>query len=97
MFKILQPTLASTVCPCSVRLRIAGPMMALYRYIVLSTALLRLYPDLVCHCRFPSRARDRMFRLRSFKAATAGFTCAFFFGGMITRGERLAVWLSMTS
>jgi hypothetical protein len=41
-----------------------------------------LYPDRVCHCRFPSRARDRMFRLRSLKAAISGFTCAFFFGGM---------------
>jgi hypothetical protein len=72
-------------------------MMALYRYIVFSTRLLRLYPDLVCHCRLPSRARDRMFRMRYFKDATAGFTCAFFFGGMSTRGERLAVWVSMSS
>jgi hypothetical protein len=36
-----------------------------------------------------------MFRLRSFKAAPSGFTCAFFFGGMSTRGDRPAVWLSM--
>ena len=39
-------------------------------------------------------ARDRMFQLRSFEAATSGFTCAFFFGGMSTRGERPSVWLS---
>jgi hypothetical protein len=29
MFKILQPTLASTLCPCKVRLRIVRPMSAL--------------------------------------------------------------------
>ena len=29
VFRILHPTLASTRWPCSVRLRIAGPMMAL--------------------------------------------------------------------
>jgi len=29
LFRILHPTLDSTRCPCSVRLRIAGPMMAL--------------------------------------------------------------------
>jgi hypothetical protein len=28
-FRILQPILASTRCPCSVRLRIVGPMMVL--------------------------------------------------------------------
>jgi len=29
VFRILQPTLASTRCPCSVRLRIVRPMMVL--------------------------------------------------------------------
>jgi hypothetical protein len=27
VFRMRQPTLASTLCPCSVRLRITGPMM----------------------------------------------------------------------
>jgi hypothetical protein len=31
VFRMRQPTLACTLCPCSVRLRIAGPMMVLYR------------------------------------------------------------------
>ena len=51
--------------------------------------LLLLYPDLVCHSRMPSLARDRMFRFRSLKAATCGFTCAFFFGGF----RKVPTWI----
>jgi hypothetical protein len=60
--------------------------------------MLRLvYPDLVCHWRLPSLARDRMFRLRSLKMASSAFTCAFLFGGMSTLGERASVWFSIAS